>query len=217
MTTGERGSSGFVSRSVLAVSCVAIGIVLAVAGQSLFGSGRVSDDAMSSNGDANDGDKGHSSTDLVVSSADLIPMQGGGPDRLPGGCDTGELASSDDGSSSSARITCDLSHAAFGGLYRQVNATAFRGKTVRLSGELKAESLLAVGAVDGVGSVWVRVEAPSGPVVDNGRSQGVRGSTEWTRNEVRVFVPEDATLISIGYWMQGRGQLSARNLRFGAL
>ena len=153
----------------------------------------------------------------LIAYADLVPMSGGGPDRLPGGCDSGEVGSFGDRDSGDLRIACNLPEASFGGLYKQFNATAFRGKLVRFSAELRAAGLDGVNSVEGVGAVWIRIDAPSGPVVNNGRSQGIRGTTGWISRDVSVTVPNNASLISVGFWMQGRGELSARNLRFERL
>jgi hypothetical protein len=68
----------------------------------------------------------------------------------------------------------------------------------------------------GIGGLWVRVlgASPAEPLVADGMdNRPIRGVVEWMPAEIVVDVPNDATGIWIGFWMQGRGQIWASRLQ----
>jgi hypothetical protein len=143
---------------------------------------------------------------------DLRPMIGGGPQRLASSCEIGV-----DGSSESdavaLEVICASMEPSFGGWYQQINVEQYQGKKIKFSADLKATGIRPVGGVEGVGSLWVRIGVQgSGPVIDNGMSVGISETTGWLRREIEVDIPLGSQVMRVGFWMQGQGRITARNL-----
>lgn len=99
-------------------------------------------------------------------------------------------------------------------LMQSVAADDYRGKTVRLTAELRGEDL-------DQGTIWMRVDPRSGGGAlrfDNMMSRtadgALTGTVGWTARSIALEVPEDAASIHFGPMLKGTGQLWVRQLRF---
>jgi RNA polymerase sigma-70 factor, ECF subfamily len=106
--------------------------------------------------------------------------------------------------------------AGFAVLSQEIFADDYRGRSVTFRGDLRTTDVQ-----DRAGLV-LRVTSerqllpPRLPAPDPRRDPGnhfaaVTGSHDWTRHEVTAQIPPDATLISFGAFLTGRGQIELRN------
>ena len=79
---------------------------------------------------------------------------------------------------------------------------AAAGKRIRFSGYIKTDAV-----ADGYAGLWWRVNGPDGKVLafDNLQARGPRGTSDWTRYEIDLPVAAEATNITFGLLMPGRG------------
>ena len=79
---------------------------------------------------------------------------------------------------------------------------AAAGKRIRFGGYIKTDTV-----ADGYAGLWWRVNGPDGKVLafDNMQARGPRGTSEWTRYEIDLAVAAEATNITFGLLMPGRG------------
>jgi len=83
-----------------------------------------------------------------------------------------------------------------------------RGKRVRYSGWIRTQD------VDGVAGLWWRVDGEKGVLAfDNMQTRGPKGTTPWTRYEIELAVPQEATNINFGVLMPGGGKAAFDELR----
>ena len=92
---------------------------------------------------------------------------------------------------------------AFGTLARTVDARPYRGGRVRLTGYVRTD------AVDWAG-LWLRVDGPEkgkSLAFDNMKTsnRAITGTTDWKQYEIVLDVPQQATQISFGMLVAGRG------------
>lgn len=94
-------------------------------------------------------------------------------------------------------------------LMQSIVADAYRGGKVRLTARLKTEDADA-------GTIWLRVDRAPGSVVrfDNmmGRATHgcLKGTRDWTERSIVLDVPEEATSLHYGFFLQGHGRVWAR-------
>ena len=100
--------------------------------------------------------------------------------------------------------------AGFGTLMQTFKADAYRGKRVRMSGYVRAQD-----AKDWAG-LWMRVDGPrSEPLAfDNMQDRAIKGTSEWTKYEIVLDVPESAQEIAFGLLLTGAGQVWMDDLGF---
>ncbi|WP_348822726.1 hypothetical protein [Flavobacterium aestuarii] len=91
----------------------------------------------------------------------------------------------------------------FGSSMRTINPDLFLGKTVKMSGYVKSEK------VKSWAGLWMRVDYYSTEVLafDNMHNRAIKGTTDWEKYEIVLFVPKDATSISYGVLLDGTGQI----------
>jgi hypothetical protein len=91
----------------------------------------------------------------------------------------------------------------FGNIMKTIDATSYQGKTVKMSGYIKTEN------VKSWAGLWMRADFYSTKVLsfDNMQNRGIKGSKDWTKYEVVLYVPEDVTSISYGVLLDGTGQI----------
>jgi hypothetical protein len=89
----------------------------------------------------------------------------------------------------------------FGAIGQTVKADAFRGKRVRFTAMVKAKEL-----GDWAG-LWMRVDRPDqrGSGFDNMHDRPIRGSSDWKRYEVVLDVADDASRLTFGMLVLGKG------------
>jgi hypothetical protein len=112
-------------------------------------------------------------------------------------------------SSGRIRFVNERTHT-FGTLTQVVAADAWRGKRLRLSGWVRT-----AGITSGFGGLWLRVDPELG--FDNMRDRGVQGTTSWSRYEVILDVPQEATQIAFGALLSGNGSLWVDDLSLEAV
>jgi hypothetical protein len=91
----------------------------------------------------------------------------------------------------------------FGSLGKTTKTDLYLGKTVKMTGFVKSEK------VKSWAGLWMRVDYYNARVLafDNMQKRPIKGSTDWTKYEVVLFVPEDATSITYGVLLDGTGQI----------
>jgi hypothetical protein len=144
-------------------------------------------------------------------------MGGGGPDRMRGRCDVGVDKKLAKKGQKNMTVRCDEAIPGFGGLTQGFAADEFRGKRARFSARLMTNNLYDINGVDGVGSLWLRVEGDRPAdilIAENLRDRGLKNDTDWTYVDAVMDIPREAGRIRIGFWMQGRGQIWISDVRF---
>ena len=91
----------------------------------------------------------------------------------------------------------------FGTLMKTVQSDSYKGKTIKMSGFVKTEK------VKSWAGLWMRVDFYTAQVLafDNMQNRGIKGTADWMKYEVVLFVPTDATSISYGVLLDGTGQV----------
>ena len=84
-------------------------------------------------------------------------------------------------------------------IFQAIRADGYRGKRIRVSGYLKTEGA-------DVGWLWVRVDSSDGTLrMDNMQNRPARGTTDWTRYDLVIDIPDDALGFSYGVGLTGNG------------
>lgn len=97
----------------------------------------------------------------------------------------------------------------FGTLGKYTKTDLYAGKTVTMSGYVKSDD------VKSWAGLWMRVDYYSARVLafDNMEKRPIKGSTDWTKYEVVLFVPAEATSISYGVLLSGTGQIWFKDVK----
>lgn len=104
----------------------------------------------------------------------------------------------------------------FGTLLQTCSADSFRGKRVRMSGYMRTEH------VTSWASFWLRVDKDSAKRVvtvafDNMNERSLKGTTNWTKCDIVLDIPADATKFTYGAMLNGTGQIWFDDLSFSAV
>ena len=93
-----------------------------------------------------------------------------------------------------------------GALYQELDATAYRGRRLRLQADLRTEGVV------GAATIWLQIDRSRSRdvlVLDNledraadGPLTGTRG---WTTRHVVLDVPEEAVVVHYGFYLRGSG------------
>ena len=111
--------------------------------------------------------------------------------------------------SQSARLQNKISNPiGYGALRQDFQPETLRGKRVRFSGYLKTEDIQ-----DYTGLLLVAV-TPENDISWNMNSKPIRGTTDWTRYEYVVDVPQDCLTLMFGASIRGRGKVWANSFQF---
>ena len=91
----------------------------------------------------------------------------------------------------------------FGTIMKTIKPNAYLGKTVKMTGYVKSEN------VKSWAGLWMRVDYYTAAVLafDNMQRRAIKRTTDWTKYEVVLFVPLEATSISFGVLLQGTGKI----------
>jgi hypothetical protein len=91
----------------------------------------------------------------------------------------------------------------FGTLAKTTKTDLYKGKTVKMSGYVKSVN------VKSWAGLWMRVDYYNAGVLafDNMEKRAIKGTKEWKKYEVVLFVPVEATSISYGVLLDGTGQI----------
>jgi hypothetical protein len=99
----------------------------------------------------------------------------------------------------------------FGTFMQQSKPNKYLGKRIKMTGFVKSEN------VTNWAGLWLRVDQlGSGKSVsfDNMNDRPIKGTTEWTKYEIILDVPSDASLLAFGALLSGTGQVWFDNLKF---
>jgi hypothetical protein len=113
-----------------------------------------------------------------------------------------------------SRFATDLkhtqSHSGLGALVQELDASAYRGKRLRLQAKLKTE------AVIGAATIWLQVDrsrARDVLVLDNmeerAKDGALAGTQDWTTRRIVLDVPPEAGVIHYGFYLRGSGTVWA--------
>jgi hypothetical protein len=104
----------------------------------------------------------------------------------------------------------DTDTSRFGALVQGASAAPFRGKRLELSGYIAA-----VDAPAGA-SIWLRADDATATTVafDNSAARGIRGTAEWTYQNIVIEIPKEALALLYGAVLNGRGRLYVDDLQF---
>lgn len=96
----------------------------------------------------------------------------------------------------------------FGTIMKTIKPDSYLGKTVRMTAYVKSEK------VKSWAGLWMRVDYYNARVLafDNMQKRPIKGSTDWIKYEVVLFVPAEATSISYGVLLDGTGQIWLKDL-----
>ena len=99
----------------------------------------------------------------------------------------------------------------FGTLMQTAGPGEYRGRRVRLSGYVKSETVQS-----GWAGMWLRIDGKNQEMLgfDNMRSRPIKGTTDWTRYEIVLDVPDEAAALAFGVLLAGDGQVWLDDLRF---
>lgn len=113
----------------------------------------------------------------------------------------------------SGKINPAANGGSFGALTQCIDATPYRGRTLRLFGYLRTHAVSM-----GYGGLWLRVDDHMGRILafDNMNQRGLHGSTPWTLNVVELPVTEAATRICFGALLNGYGALWVDDLELSS-
>lgn len=91
----------------------------------------------------------------------------------------------------------------FGTLMKTIKSDSYKGKTLKMSGYVKNEK------VKSWAGLWMRVDYYNAGVLafDNMEKRAIKGTKEWQKYEIVLFVPAEATSISYGVLLDGTGQI----------
>ncbi|HTG66116.1 MAG TPA: hypothetical protein VL859_07055 [Flavobacterium sp.] len=91
----------------------------------------------------------------------------------------------------------------FGTYMNTIKSDLYLGKTVKMTAYVKNKN------VKSWGGLWMRVDYYSVATLafDNMQRRPIKGTTDWTKYEVVLFVPSEATSISYGVLLDDTGQI----------
>lgn len=123
----------------------------------------------------------------------------------PANYDTGVDQSAAFASLPSAFLKAKADQEGFGTLMQKFGATNYLGKRVRLSGNLRSQSITRWAGL------WMRVDGSGNPpkmlAFDNMQDRPIKGTTDWQRYEVVLDVPDSAVAIAFGVLLDGPGEV----------
>lgn len=82
-----------------------------------------------------------------------------------------------------------------------VSRDAFAGDRIRLAADIKTE-----GVDRGYAGIWLRIDGPHGFIhIDDMRNEPASGTRDWSRHEIEVAVPPEASRVMFGAHIAGNG------------
>src|SRR5688572_5857426 len=117
----------------------------------------------------------------------------------------------------SASIQCNTDEPhGFGALVQIADAAPYRGKRLRLSGQIKTAKV-----AQGWAGLLLRVDGPVSEgeshgrmlAMDNMAPRGIKGTTDWTRYEIVLDVAEEAATLHYGALLEREGQVWVDSLK----
>lgn len=102
----------------------------------------------------------------------------------------------------------------FGTLMQTFSAERYRGKRLRMSGNVKAAD------VENGAGLWMRIDGadPRKPLgFDNMQDRPILGTTDWQQYEVVLDIPHESQAIAFGVLLVGNGEVLLDDIRFDAV
>ena len=98
----------------------------------------------------------------------------------------------------------------FGTLMKTTKPDLYLGKTVKMTAYVKNEN------VKSWAGLWMRVDYYDSNVLafDNMEKRPIKGTSDWGKYEIVLFVPAEATSISYGVLLAGTGQVWFKDVKF---
>lgn len=98
----------------------------------------------------------------------------------------------------------------FGTLMKTTKPDLYLGKTVKMTAYVKNED------VKSWAGLWMRVDYYDSNVLafDNMEKRPIKGTSDWGKYEIVLFVPTEATSISYGVLLAGTGQVWFKDVKF---
>ncbi|MBN8697462.1 MAG: hypothetical protein J0L87_13105 [Bacteroidetes bacterium] len=131
---------------------------------------------------------------------------GSKPDSYEMGIDKG---AGQNGTNAATVKSIDKTIEGFGTLMQQCVVGKYLGKRVRMTGFIKSEN------VSNWAGFWFRVDqagTQKSIALDNMANRPIKGTTDWTKYELVLDVPKNASLISYGALLNGTGQIWFDNI-----
>lgn len=96
----------------------------------------------------------------------------------------------------------------FGTIQQSINAEAYRGKRLRLSGQLRSEHA-------GSAQMWMRIDGSGQRSLgfDNMDDRPLKGDRDWQRCDIVLDVPDEAKFVAFGFFVSGTGTVWADNFK----
>lgn len=97
----------------------------------------------------------------------------------------------------------------FGTLVKTIKPDLYVGKTVKMTAYVKSHK------VKSWAGLWMRVDYYSTNVLafDNMKRKPIKGTNDWAKYEIVLFVPAEATSISYGVLLSGTGQIWFKDVK----
>lgn len=97
----------------------------------------------------------------------------------------------------------------FGTLMKTTKPDLYSGKTVKMTAYVKSEN------VKSWAGLWMRVDYYDSNVLafDNMEKRPIKGTTDWEKYEIVLFVPAETTSISYGVLLAGTGQIWFKDVK----
>ena len=98
----------------------------------------------------------------------------------------------------------------FGTVMQSTSAKEYLGKHIVMRGMVKSKN------VKKWAGLWLRIDGENRKVLgfDNMRRRAIKGNTEWTEYEIKMYVPLDAKSLKFGALLKGTGTIWFDNITF---
>jgi hypothetical protein len=122
-----------------------------------------------------------------------------------------DKASGQDGTDAATIKSIEKKIDGFGTLMQESKPDPYLGKRVRMSAYVKSENV-----ADWAG-IWFRVDKSGSEMAlafDNMQNRPIKGTTGWTKYEIVLYVPKNASMLAFGALLSGTGQIWFDNIKF---
>lgn len=135
-------------------------------------------------------------------------IAGDSPQKYEMGIDKG---AGQDGKNVGTIKSIEQSITGFGTLMQECKASMYAGKKIKMSGIVKSAN------VTNWAGLWFRVDQAGSTqplAFDNMQDRPIKGTTGWTKYEIVLDVPSNASILAYGALLSGTGQVWFDNITF---
>jgi hypothetical protein len=135
-------------------------------------------------------------------------IAGDSPAKYEMGIDQGAAL---DGYNAATIKSIESSISGFGTLMQQCKASQYAGKKIKMRGYIKSSQ------VANWAGMWLRVDQSGSTqslAFDNMQDRPIKGNTDWTKYEIILDVPANASNLAFGVLLSGTGQVWFDNIAF---